>query len=139
MKLMNLSPKILLIFTLIIMGCDSIKKTVKESYRYEMYIDYKYISYQGHNSTQKLYLAIDSTKGMWYYGKLIIDKEDTVKVYGFEKGNHYVTMYKEPKQGRLEIWCRGNKGQILDSLTIKDADDKSGIILEKTVLYRHTR
>jgi len=123
-------------------SCDSIKRTVKESYRYEMYIDFKNVSYQGQNSTQRLYFEIDSTKGMWYDGKLVINSKDTFMIHGFEKGSHYVTTYKIPQTdnyGGLEIWCRGETGQIRDSLTIVDRDLTSGIVKEKTVLYRQPR
>ncbi|HYG15961.1 MAG TPA: hypothetical protein VEC12_09430, partial [Bacteroidia bacterium] len=65
------------------------KKTVRDSYRYEMYIDYKYISYQGKNSTQTLCLNITSTDGMWFNGELIIDSKDTIAIRGFEKGSVY--------------------------------------------------
>ena len=107
-----------------------------------MYIDYKNVSYQGKNSTQQLYLEIDSIKGIWYDGKLIINNADTYAIHGFEKGSHYVTTYKiqgSEKSGRLEIWCIGETGQIRDSLTIVDKDLASGIVQDKTVLYRQPR
>lgn len=132
----------ILIFISVLTSCDSIKKTVRESYQYEMYIDFKYISFQGQNSKQRLYMEIDSTDGMWYKGKLIIDDKDTFRIQGFEKGSHYVTSYQISgfeKYGGLEIWCRGKTGQIRDSLSIEDRDIKNGIIKEKTVLYRQAR
>jgi hypothetical protein len=107
-----------------------------------MYIDFKNISYQGRNSTQQLYLEIDSTKGMWFDGKLVINNKDTFMIRGFEKGNDYVTTYKIPqtdKYGGLEIWCRGEMGQIRDSLTIVDRNLTSGIVKETTILFRQPR
>jgi hypothetical protein len=132
----------IVVIAIALASCDSIKRTVRESYQYEMYIDFKNISFQGQNSTQRLYLEIDSTKGMWYDGKLIINNRDTLMIHGFEKGSHYVTTYKIPqtdKYGALEIWCRGERGQIRDSLTIADRNPASGIVKEKTVLYRQAR
>jgi hypothetical protein len=129
----------LLLLIIVLSGCDSIKKTVKESYKYEMYIDFKNISYQGKNSTQSLYLAIDSTNGMWYNGKLIIDQRDTLFIRGFEKGRHYPTTYKRTNAtelGGLDIWCMGETGRIRDSLTVQDFDERNGSVREKTTLYR---
>lgn len=130
------------LFIAVLTSCESIRKTVRESYRYEMYIDFKNISYQGQNKTQSIYLEIDSFRGMWYDGKLIINNTDTFVIRGFEKGSHYVTTYKMPgkdKNGGLEIWCRGETGQIRDSLTIVDHDLTSGIVKETAVLYRRPR
>lgn len=132
----------ILLFIAVLTSCESIKKTVRDYYRYEMYIDFKNISYQGQNNMQRLYLEIDSTNGMWYNGKLIIDNKDTILIRGFEKGSHYVTTYKKPNSenyGRLEIWCRGEAGQLRDSLTIEDIDNTNRIITEKTTLYRKPR
>jgi|GEM_PF-5333980 len=133
---------IVILFSAMLTSCESIKQTVRGSYQYEMYIDYKYIAYQGNNSTQQLYLEIDSVEGMWYDGKLIVNNVDTFVIHGFEKGGHYVTTYKiegTEKNGGLEIWCRGETGQIRDSLTIEDRDLTNGIVKEKTVLYRQSR
>ncbi|THU38042.1 hypothetical protein FAM09_15260 [Niastella caeni] len=138
---MKTTIKTILIFTIVLTSCDSIRRTVIESYRYEMYIDFKNISYQGQNSMQKIYLEVDSTKGMWFYGKLIINYKDTVPIEGFEKGNHYVTTYKpfgSERYGGLEIWGQGKMGQIRDSLTIEN-HYSTGIIKEKTTLYRKPR
>lgn len=63
----------LLLVIIVLTSCESMKKTVRELYRYEMYIDFKNISYQAQNNTQELYLEIDSTDRMWYIVKLIID------------------------------------------------------------------
>jgi hypothetical protein len=107
-----------------------------------MYIDFKAISYQGQNKTQHLYFEIDSVNGMWYNGKLIINNKDTFILRGFEKGSHYVTTYKIPQKGEyggLEIWSRGETGQIRDSLTPTESDATTGIVNEKTVLYRKPR
>jgi hypothetical protein len=123
-------------------SCDSMRRTIRESYQYELYIDFKNVSYQGRNSTQQLYLEIDSTSGIWFDGKLVINKMDTFMIHGFEKGNHYVTTYKIPRTndyGRLEIWCSDETGQIRDSLTIADRNLTSGIVKEKTVLFRQPR
>src|SRR5688500_3910432 len=131
----------LLLLIIVFTCCDSIKKTVKESYKYEMYIDFKHISYQGKNSAQSLYLAIDSTNGMWYSGKLIIDQRDTLFIHGFEKGSHYATTYTRTNVaglGGLDIWCRGETGQIRDSLTVKDFDERNGVVKEITTLYRRS-
>ena len=135
---------VITIFLLItvLLSCGGIKKTIRESYRYEMYIDYRNISYQGSNGLQSIYFEIDSTNGMWYYGKLIVNQEDTFPVSGFEKGSHYVTKYQLPKTsdyGLLEIWCRGEMGAIRDSLTMEDYNKTEGVIKEKTTLYRKPR
>lgn len=139
-----MNTKLIQTFVILILltSCDSIRRTVSESYQYELYIDFKNVSYQGHNSMQQLYLEIDSTKGMWYEGKLVINNSDTLMIHGFEKGNHYVTTYKLPQTdnfGGLEIWCHGEAGQIRDSLTIVDRNLTTGIVKEKTVLYRQPR
>ena len=107
-----------------------------------MYIDFRNTSYQGQNNTQSIYLDIDSTNGMYYDGKLIINQKDTVLIRGFEKGSHYVATYKRTNKdeyGRLEIWCKGETGQIRDSLTIKDVNEVNGLIKEQTTLYRRPR
>lgn len=109
---------------------------------HEMYIDYKYISFQGRNSTQTLYFAIDSTNGFRYDGKLVINGKDTLVLRGFEKGGHYITTYRWPAQqlsGSLDIWCTGEDGQIRDSLTISDRNQANKIIKEETLLYRRPR
>lgn len=131
-----------LLMLIVLTSCERIRKTVRESYRYEMYIDFKNTSYQGQNSTQKFYLEIDSTNGMRYAGKLVINNKDTLIIQGFEKGNHYVTTYKgsgTEKHGGLSIWCSGEAGQIRDSLTIEDRGGINGIIKEKTIMYRRPR
>jgi hypothetical protein len=141
-KFDRMKTTLMLLSIVIMTSCESIKKTVIESYRYEMYIDFRNVSYQGQNSTQRLYLEIDSTDGIWYRGKLIVDDKDTMRIRGFEKGSHYVTTYTimgSEKEGGLEIWCRGETGQIRDSLTIEDRDKTKGMIFEKTVLYRQPR
>jgi hypothetical protein len=128
----------LLFLSVALTSCIQVSKNAKKSYRHALYIDYQHISFQGRNSAQTLYLEIDSTKEIWYNGKLIIDNKDTVLIRGFEKGNHYVTMYKPSNaesRGMIHIWCRGEVGQIRDSLTI-EAD---GLIKEKTTLYRRPR
>lgn len=133
---------IILLFIAMLTSCESIKQTVRESYQYEMYIDFKYVAYHGNNSTQELYLEIDSVEGMWYNGKLIVNNNDTFLIRGFEKGGHYVTTYKiegTEKNGGLEIWCRGETGQIRDSLTVEDRDLINGIVKEQTTLYRQPR
>lgn len=130
------------VFLFALASCDSISKTVRESYRYELYIDFQNVSYQGQNSTQRLYFEVDSTKASWYHGKLVINNSDTFIIQGFEKGNRYVTTYKVPRNGRhggLDIWTRGEIGEIRDSLTIWDPDPGSGIVKEKTVLHRQPR
>ena len=132
----------LVLIIALLTSCERMTKTVRESYRYEMYIDFKNISYQGQNKTQRLCLEIDSVQQIWYHGKLIINNTDTFAIRGFEKGSHYVTTYKIPgtdKYGGLEIWCRGETGQIRDSLTIVDRDLTSGIVKQETVLYRQPR
>ena len=132
---------ILLLLCAAFASCESIKKTVRETYKYEMYIDYKYISYQGQNSTQSLYLEIDSTNQIWYTGKLIINNSDTFLLRGFEKGSHYVTTYRRPNSqnyGGLSIWCRGDTGMIRDSLSIENRQENR-IIKERTILYRQPR
>jgi hypothetical protein len=133
---------LVLLFQILIMSCSYISKPIRESYLHELYIDYRYISYQGKNSTQTLYMEIDSTQGIWYYGKLVIGQNDTFNIRGFEKGSHYVTMYSKSGgelSGDLEIYCRGEVGKIRDSLTIQERDEVQGIIKEKTVLYRRPR
>lgn len=132
----------IILFITILTSCASIKKTVLESYRYELYIDYKYVSYQGQNSTQRFCFEIDSVRGMWYDGRLIVNNVDTFEIHGFEKGSHYVTTYKiegTEKYGGLEIWCHGETGQIRDSLTVVDRDLTNGIVKEKATLYRKPR
>lgn len=101
--------KTLLLALFVLTSCVSVRRSIIESYRYELYIDFKNTSYQGENRTQKLYLEIDSTNGMWYHGKLVIDSRDTIRIRGFEKGSNYPTTYKIPnteKYGGIDIWCR---------------------------------
>lgn len=138
---MKIRSILLSFFIVCFTSCETMKKTVKDSYKYEMYIDYKNISYQGQNRFQTLYLEIDSTNGMWYTGKLILDNKDTLLLRGFEKGSHYVTRYKETNSdeyGNLEIWSRVNIGQIPDSISIL-ARTGNGLIKEDTQLYRRAR
>lgn len=130
------------VFITVFTSCNSIKKTVRDSYRYEMYIDYKYISYQGKNSTQDLCLNILSTDGMWYNGELIINGKDTVAIRGFEKGHQYPSTYKHPHSGEnkhMDIWCGGETGQIRDSVIIKDDNPVNGLINEAATLYRKSK
>lgn len=133
---------VILSIVFILNSCESIKRTVRDSYQYELYIDYKYISYGGDNGSQHLYFEIDSTQGMWYYGKLVVNSIDTYHLKGFEKGNHYVTTYKKIGSddiGRLEIWSSGAVGQIRDSITIEDPNGDNGIVKGKMVMYRQKR
>ncbi|MCU0434125.1 MAG: hypothetical protein MUC87_11770 [Bacteroidia bacterium] len=126
--------------TTLLVSCFRIDKAVKESYRYELYIDYKYISYQGQNSTQHIYMEMDSVAGMWMFGKLIIDRRDTVWINGFKKGDIYVTFCSGKNQsedGPIFISCRGKQGAIRDSIIMRDVDNK--IIATETVLYRKPR
>lgn len=130
------------LFIIVLSSCENIKKTVRKYYKYEMYIDYKNISYQGKNKTQSIYLEIDSVNGIWYNGKLILNNTDTYAIKGFEKGSHYVSTYKSlgtDKNGSIAIWSRGETGKIRDSLTIVDRNLISGIIKVITVLYRQPR
>jgi hypothetical protein len=68
---------------------------------YEMYIDFKNISYQGYNNSQQFYLEIDSIHGMWYDGELIIDSRDTLLLHSYEKGNLYMTFLQHPKKIKM--------------------------------------
>jgi hypothetical protein len=138
---MSKITKIILVAIFGFTSCMEMSKTARDTYKYELYIDYKYISFQGRNSTQDFYFTIDSTNGMWYHGKLIIDRKDTLLLHGFEKGSSYPTTYttRTSSSGHIEIWSRGPLGQIRDSLTIEDRDEGNGKIKKKAVLYRQPR
>lgn len=133
---------LILLFTIVLVSCESISKSIRQSYSHEMYIDYKYISYKGKNKNQVLNLEIDSTSGIWFYGKLYINTSDTLILKGFEKGNLNKISYKKTYQnesGFLVIRCNGETGQILDSITISNDHPSNLILTEKTVLYRNAR
>lgn len=143
---MKIASCLLPLLFALLSACDSIKHTVRESYRYELYIDFRYVSYQGQNDRQHLYLEIDSTAGIWYTGKLIVDFKDTLSIGGFSKGSRLVTSYRLPgapptphSSRGLKIWSSGPTGQIRDSLTIEEQAASGGIIAGKTVLYRKPR
>jgi hypothetical protein len=133
---------ILLSVSLFVLNSCQINRTVRQSYRYEMYIDYRYISYEGRNSRQTINFTIDSIRGIFFYGKLLINNRDTFALRGFEKGDLYYTSYTKPgeKNSRnLKIRSAGPAGQIRDSITLYDWDETDGIIKEATVLYRSAR
>lgn len=110
-------------------------------YRSEMYIDYNYVSYQGSNSNQKICFEIDSINRLKYWGHLIINEVDTIKISGFEKGGHYPTWYSnnENKLEMIDIWCWVKTAQIPEKIEISQRDSINGIIKIKTILQRQPR
>lgn len=135
--------KLLLIASLVIFAsCSSVEKTIKQSYRRAMYIDYEFVSFQGTNQFQHIYLEIDSTQTIWYWGKIIINKTDTINIKGFEKGGHYPTWYMDDStdtKRMIEIWCNVKLGVIPKEIEIMESDSINGIIKQKTTLYRQPR
>jgi hypothetical protein len=133
----------LLISLLFLAGCcTTIPKSVRESYKHELYIDYKYVSFQGRNSQQSLYFAIDSTNGMWYHGRLVINETDTISMQGFAKGNHYVTTIPNEGNGTsdmISIWTNGQQAEIIKSLRIYERGEQKKYVKEETILYRMPR
>ncbi len=124
------------------MSCVPLDKAIKDSYRSELYIDYKMVEFSGKNSTQSITFAIDSTRSKKYFGKIIINKSDTFQINGFEKGSHYPSWYTDKETGEnsmIDIWCSVRTAQIPDSLEIYEHDTVNRLIDEKTVLYRVPR
>ena len=123
-------------------SCLPLEKAIKESYRSELYIDYKFVSFEGKNSTQNIIFEIDSTYQIKYFGKVIINQNDTIAINGYEKGGFYPSWYKNLQSGErkmMEIWCDVKQAKIPDSLEIIDRDTTNGLIKEKTILYRRPR
>ncbi|MFL5731240.1 MAG: hypothetical protein ACJ75J_17260 [Cytophagaceae bacterium] len=135
--------KYIIVPLLVLTGCAGVNKTVKDYYKYELYIDYKYTAYQGRNDDpQTYYLCIDSVKGMWYDGKLIINNTDTLYLHGFEKGTLYPTHYfnkHTKKDGTLFINKMNECYLISDSISIKDLDQDKGLIKGEIYLQRRSR
>lgn len=116
-------------------------RAVKRSYRHEMYIDFKNISYQGQNSTQNIYFEIDSTKGRRYAGKLIINHKDTLLLTGFEIGDNYPSRYhrlKSGQSGKLKFLKSCRRRNIPDTIYIENRK-KGKPLQEKTTLFRRPR
>lgn len=127
---------------MIFSSCISVEKTIKEMYQREMYIDYQFISFQGSNQFQNIYLEIDSTRAIYYWGKIIINKADTTLISGYEKGGFYPTWYKDDKSNKnkmLDIWCDVKLGHIPEKIEIIENDLINGIIKGRTILYRQPR
>ncbi len=133
---------LLVIIPTLLISCFPLEKTIKESYRSELYIDFKMVAFEGRNSTQTLIFMIDSTSSLRYYGKLIINSMDTLQIAGFEKGSFYPSWYQNKITGEkkmIGIWCSVKQAQIPDSLEISEQDTVGGVINEKTILYRQPR
>lgn len=123
-------------------SCFPLEKTIKESYKYELYIDYKFVSYEGKNSTQTVLFEIDSVQNSSYFGKVIVNEHDTLLIDGFEKGDYYISDYRNKRTGEIkliEIWCPNRTAQIPDSIEISEWDTIAGFIKEKTILFRQPR
>ncbi len=137
--------KVIIVLLLVIfigVGCNNFKKLAKDNYKYELFIDYKYVCYQGENLSQHLTLYIDSIDGMRFKGRLIIQNSDTLILSGFEKGNLYPTSYYShhiKKDGLLFIDMYNDPYSIADSISIRDIENESSIIKEKITLYRSPR
>ena len=122
--------------------CISVEKNIKEMYRREMYIDYQFVSFQGSNQNQNIYLEIDSTRTLKYWGKIIINNTDTTLISGYEKGGFYPTWYKDKKSNSnkmIDIWCNVKLGHIPENIVIMENDSINGIIKGKTILHRQSR
>jgi hypothetical protein len=140
---MRLIPAcIFLIATLILSSCFGPKKSVVEKYKYELYVDHKYISYSGQNASQSAKFYIDSTNGMWYHGKLILNNSDTLSLEGFEKGSRHPSQCKS-MEGKdigdifIDMYCEPYS--IVDSIRISDIGQRDTIIDGEIIMYRQTK
>jgi hypothetical protein len=131
--------RILLLSVLLTSCTIGINKTIRQNYRYQLYIDYKHVSYQGRDSLRDIWFAIDSTNIGRYYGKLVIGKKDTFLLNGYEKGSLYPTQYKsmDGKTGGM-LFFRGNGPDytIQDTVIILSTGE---LIKDKTALARRPR
>ncbi len=123
-------------------SCMRVDRTIKEMYRSELYIDYRYVAFEGANQFQSIYFEVDSTNVAKYWGKIIINDRDTILVEGYEKGGFYPTWYRDNESNSermLEIWCNGVIGQIPERIQILENDSVNGLVKSKTLLYRQPR
>lgn len=69
----------------------------------------------GSNNEKQYVLTIDSSTGIWFKGKIIIDIQDTLYLKGFEKGSNHPTavfkskldLLKQNSVGHIFIWTKG--------------------------------
>lgn len=129
-----------------LLACMRLENAVKVSYKHELYIDYKYVAFEGTSAQQNIYFQIDSINGNKYWGVVVLNHRDTISVNGYNKGGNYRTYYKTPsmsEEGVWDIWCSMALAQIPDSIGIEEVhgihSTSPRILPEHSTLYRIAR
>jgi hypothetical protein len=131
-----------IIISILLSGCLP-RKTIIRDYYNELYIDYQFISFQGKNESQHLKFYIDSiSKRDRFYGKLIINVNDTFLLEGFKKGStRHPCFVHDSTNSIIFIDNRFQEPyRIIDSLTIEShTENDTHLILETTILHRQIK
>lgn len=89
-------------------------------------------------------LIIDNNKNLWFNGRLIINKTDTLYLKGFEKGsNHPTEVFRtigdsliNPSLGSIFIWTRGWNA---DTVELKNNHDTINFLPIYLNLYKRKK
>lgn len=106
---------------------------------YKGLLDQKYECYwTGSNNEIDYLLTIDSSQGIWFHGKIIINDSDTLFLKGFEKGGNHPTYYKKNLTdtmgvGYIFMWSHGIHS---DTVEIKNESEVYDALPEKLILTK---
>lgn len=78
--------------------------------------------WEGYDSNVSYQLDIDSSSGIWYYGRLTVNQKDTLRLSGFEKGSNHPTQIDKINStdsnivslGRVFIYAHGWKADSVE-------------------------
>lgn len=138
----NRIPFIIISIVIGLAGCFSPKKAVVKYYKYELYIDHQYVFFQGTSGANSYGFYVDSVNFGRYYGKIIVNDKDTLKLNGYEKGDLYPTWIHHPAiSDRYMIFIDNNcrPYSIPDTIIIRGNRDKNEYFDNSIFLVRKSR